>query len=126
MRVQDGQIPAYLVAKAGPVVVAMCTACERRTLRPSKAMMDRHGSIITDGCGDCEQDEQDGFDEQDIEELDALLDFLMLGDVDPERAAWQAMVDELLDVGARDPENSFAGYRGAIGGSLIIGTPCLS
>ena len=46
-------VPAYLVAAAGPVVVALCTACKRRTLRPNRAMMDRYGSVITDGCGDC-------------------------------------------------------------------------
>ena len=45
--------PAYLVAVAVPVLVAMCTVCERRTLRPVKAMMDRHGDLITDGCGSC-------------------------------------------------------------------------
>ena len=55
MKVQEGHIPAYLV-EAGPVVVALCTACGRRTLRPNRAMMDRHGSVITDGFGDCAQE----------------------------------------------------------------------
>ena len=45
------KVPAYLVAAAGPVGVTMCTVCGRRTLRPIKAMMDRHGDLITDGCG---------------------------------------------------------------------------
>ena len=47
-------IPAYLVEAVGPPpVVALCTVCGRRTIRPTRAMMDRHGSVITDGCGDC-------------------------------------------------------------------------
>ena len=46
-------IPAYLVEAVGPVVVAWCTVCGRRTIRPKQAMMDRYGSVITDGCGDC-------------------------------------------------------------------------
>ena len=54
MKVQEGHIPAYLVEAVGPPpVVAWCTVCERRTIRPKQAMMDRHGSVITDGCGDC-------------------------------------------------------------------------
>ena len=45
-------VPTYLVS--GPsAVVAICTVCGQRTLRPIKAMMDRTGSIITDGCGSC-------------------------------------------------------------------------
>ena len=31
----------------------LITVCGRRTLRPIKAMMDRHGDLITDGCGSC-------------------------------------------------------------------------
>ena len=47
-------IPAYLVEAVGPSpVVAWCTVCGRRTIRPKQAMMDRYGSVITDGCGDC-------------------------------------------------------------------------
>ena len=53
MNVQDGQIPAYLVAQPGPVVVALCTVCGLWTVKPHRAMVDRHGSVITDGCGDC-------------------------------------------------------------------------
>ena len=57
MKVQEEHIPAYLVEAVGlPPVVAWCTACERRTIRPKQAMMDRHGSIISDGCGDCVQE----------------------------------------------------------------------
>ena len=46
MKVQEGHIPAYLV-------VAFCTSCERRTLTPYRAMVDRYGSVITDTCGSC-------------------------------------------------------------------------
>ena len=53
MKVQDGHIPAYLVEATGPVVVAWCTSCGLRTVKPLKAMMDRYGEVITDGCGDC-------------------------------------------------------------------------
>ena len=45
-------VPTYLVA--GPSVV-LCTVCGQRTLRPTKAMMDRNGIIITDGCGECQR-----------------------------------------------------------------------
>ena len=53
MKVQHGHIPAYLVEATGPVVVAWCTSCGLRTVKPLKAMMDRYGEVITDGCGDC-------------------------------------------------------------------------
>ena len=53
MKVQEGHIPVCLVEAIGTVLVAWCTVCYSRTVKPRRAMLDRHGSVITDGCGDC-------------------------------------------------------------------------
>ena len=40
MKVLIDQMPAYLVEATGTVVVAWCTVCGRRTVRPRRAMLD--------------------------------------------------------------------------------------
>ena len=46
MKVLIGQIPVL-------VVLVTCTVCGASTTEPTKTMIDRHGELITDGCGSC-------------------------------------------------------------------------
>ena len=56
-------LPAYMMEAQEQVLVAWCTVCYSRTIKPRRAMLDRHHGVISDGCGDCSaptQIEDDG------------------------------------------------------------------